>query len=216
MIPTLVCVIIFKTFFTDLASGIPVQSPILISPNPILRRSQNFNSRTGKKSMSDRIRQRVERSTTVQSEGGRRQICEVQESHIQLTSDLAVTARVCKTPGTQPRLGEGYTCAQDHLSLSFSGTSTFVPSGCSLRVMDSLRAEPSPLTVDELRFQGLELSSGLQMVAEHRFCESLGENNGNYRLGGREYSCHQQHLIVKSGQELAPLPSGCRCYLNSL
>ena len=166
--------------------------------------------------MSDRIRHRVERSTTVQSEGRRRQICEVQNSHIQLTSDLAVTARVCKTPGTHPLLGEGYTCVQDHLSLAFSGTSTFVPSGCSLRVMDSLRAEPSPLTVDELRFQGLELSSGLEMVAEHRFCESLGENNGSYRLGGREYSCHQQQLIVKSGQELAPLPSGCVCYLNSL
>ena len=207
MVPTLVCVIILETFLIDLSYGIPVKRPKLISTDAILRRSQNFNSQ---------IRQRVERSTTV-SEGGRREICEVQESHIQLTSGLAVTARVCKTPGTQPLLGQGYTCAQDHLSISFSGTSTFVPSGCSLRVMDSLRAEPSPLTVDELRFQSLELSSGLEVVAEHRFCQSLGENNGSYRLGGREYSCLQQHLAFKSGQdELAPLPSGCVCYLSSL
>ena len=146
--------------------------------------------------------------------GRRQEICEVEESHILLTSDLPVAAHVCRTPGAHPLLGEGYMCVQNHLSLAFSGNSVSVPSGCSLSAVDSLRAELSPLAVDDLRFQDLELSSGLQIVAEHRFCKSLGENNGRHRLDGREYFCHQQHLAVKTDPVSTLLPSGCVCYLR--
>merc|ERR1712130_474722 len=90
-----------------------------------------------------------------------------------------------------------------------------VPSGCSLMVMDSLRAEPRPLALDDLRFQGLELPSGVEIAAEQRICESLGENNGSHRLGGREYSCHQQHLTIKSGTLQTLLPAGCVRYHQS-
>merc|ERR1712126_350243 len=85
--------------------------------------------------------------------------------------------------------------------------------GCSLWAVDSLRDDLSPLAVVDLRIQELEISSGLQIVAEQRFCKSVGENNGNHRLGGREYSCHQQHLALKTN--LVPdtfVPSGCVCY----
>ena len=143
------------------------------------------------------------------------EICEVEESRILLTSDLPVAARVCRTPGPQPLLGGGYMCVQDHLSLSFSGISFLVPSGCGISAVDSLRAELSPLAVEDVRFQELELSSGLQIVAEHRFCESMGENNGRHRLDGREYFCLQQHLVVKTGMVSTLLPSGCVCYHRS-
>jgi len=193
-------IIILVTFLTNLSSGIPIKSPILISTDAILRRTQHFNPA---------IRWQF-RSTTVA--GG--EICEVEESQILPTSDIAVTARVCKATGVHPLLGEGYTCAQDHLNLALPGINGLVrvPSGCSLMVMDSLRAELRPLTLDDLRFQGLELPSGVQIVADHRICESLGENRGSHRLGGREYVCEQQHLTIKSGLAPTLLPSGCVCY----
>ena len=209
MIPTLVCIILL----TDLSCGIPAKSPIQISTQAILRKPQDFKSSIEGHRMSER----VERSaTSVAGRGGRgrQEICEVEESHILLTSDLPVAARVCRTPGPQPLLGEGYMCVQDHLSLSFSGISFLVPSGCGISAVDSLRGEPSPLAVEDVRFQELELSSGLQIVAEHRFCESIGENNGRHRLGGREYFCLQQHLVVKTGLVSTLLPSGCVCYHN--
>ena len=193
--------IILLTFLTNLSSGIPVKSPILILTDAKLRRTQHFNRA---------IRWQFRRTTVA---GG--EICEVEESEILLTGDIVVTARVCKAPGVHPLLGEGYTCAQDHLNLSLPRINALVPSGCSLMVMDSLRAEPSPLALDDLRFQGLELPSGVQIVADHRICESLGENNGSHRLGGREYSCHQQHLTIKSGALPTLLPAGCVCYHQS-
>jgi len=210
MIPTLVCIILL----TDLSCGIPAKSPIQISTQAILRKPQDFKSAIEGHRMSER----VERSaTSVAGRGGRgrQEICEVEESHILLTSDLPVAAHVCRTPGDHPLLGEGYMCVQNYLSLAFSGISVSVPSGCSLSAVDSLQAELSPLAVDDLRFQDLELSSGLQMVAEHRFCKSLGENNGRHRLDGREYFCHQQHLAVNPTDPVSTLlPSGCVCYLH--
>merc|ERR1719367_1131551 len=188
------------TFLRQVSSG----------TEPILRRPQNFNSVIEVQHIS----KREERSATSATEGRRTQaICEVEESTMFLTSDLWMTARVCKTPGLQSLLGEGYMCVQDHQNLSFSGISAFVPSSCSLWAVDSLRAELSPLAVVDLRLQELELSSGLQIVAEHRFCKSVGENNGIHRLGGREYSCHQQHLALKTDPvSYTFLPSGCVCY----
>ena len=128
---------------------------------------------------------------------------------------MGMTTRVCKTPGVQSLLGEGYMCVQDHQNLSFSGISALVPSGCSLWVVDSLRAELIPLAVDNLRLQDLELSAGLRIVAEHRFCESVSGNNGLHRLGGREYFCEQQDLVLQTDL-VSPtfLPSGCVCYHN--
>ena len=206
MNPTLVCIILL----TDLSSGIPAKSPIQISTQAILRKSQDFKSAIEGHRMSER----VERSaTSVAGRRGRQEICEVEESHILLTSDLPVAARVCRTPGAHPLLGEGYMCVQNHLSLAFSGISVSVPSGCSLSAVDSLHAELSPLAVDVLRFQDLELSSGLQIVAEHRFCESMGVNNGRWGFG-RDFFCHQQHLAVKTDPVSTLLPSGCVCYLR--
>jgi hypothetical protein len=208
MIPTLVCIILL----TDLSSGIPAKSPIQISTQAILRKSQDFKSAIEGHHMSER----VERSATSLAGrgrgGGRQEICEVEESNILLTSDLPVAARVCRTPGVHPLLGEGFMCVQNHLSLAFSGISVSVPSGCSLSAVDSLRAELSPLAVDIPRFQDLELSSGLQMVAEHRFCESMGVNNGRWGFG-RDFFCHQQHLAVKTDPVSTLLPSGCVCYI---
>ena len=209
MTPTLVCIILL----TDLSSGILAKSPIQISTQAILRKPQDFKSAIEGHRMSERV-ERSATSVARQRGGGRQEICEVEESHILLTSDLPVAARVCRTPGAQPLLGEGYMCVQDHLSLSFSGIRVLVPSGCSLSAVDSLRAELSPLAVDVLRFQDLELSSGLQIVAEHRFCKSMGANNGRWEgVLGRDYFCHQQNLAVKTGQVSTLLPSGCVCYL---
>jgi len=210
MNPTLVCIILL----TDLSSGIPAKSPIQISTQAVLRKSQDFKSAIEGHHMSER----VERSaTSVAGRGGgrrRQEICEVEEDHILLTSDLPVAARVCRTPGVHPLLGEGYMCVQNYLRLAFSGISVSVPSGCSLSAVDSLRAELTPLAVDIPRFQDLELSSGLQIVAEHRFCKSMGENNGRHRLDGREYFCHQQHLAVNPTDPVSTLlPSGCVCYI---
>jgi len=208
MIPTLVCIILL----TDLSCGIPAKSPIQISTQAILRKPQDFKSTIEGHRMSER----VERSaTSVAGRGGRgrQEICEVEESHILLTSDLPVAAHVCRTPGDHPLLGEGYMCVQNYLSLALSGISVSVPSGCSLWAADSLQAELSPLAVDYLRFQDLELSSGLQIVAEHRFCESMGANSGRWaHIYGREYFCHQQHLAIETGPVSTLLPSGCVCY----
>merc|ERR1712037_13274 len=210
MIPTLVCIILL----TDLSSGIPAKSPIQISTQAILRKPQDFTSSIEGHRMSERVKRSA---TSVAGRGGgrRQEICEVEEDDILLTSDLHVAALVCRTPGVHPLLGEGYMCVQNYLSLAFSGTSVSVPSGCSLSAVDSLHAELSPLAVDYLRFQDLELSSGLQIVAEHRFCESMGANNGRWEgVLGRDYFCHQQHLAVKTDPVSTLLPSGCVCYLQ--
>ena len=187
MFQTLVCLILLG----DLSSGIPIQ----ISTRAIFRGLQNFKS-----AMSE--------------QGGlqdlQEEICEVEESHYQLNSDVAVAARLCKTTGTHPLLGEGYECVQEYLNIS--GISASVPSGCSLLAFNSIRAQPEPLVQYNRRLLDLELPSGLQIVAEHRFCESIGENNGNHRLDGRDYTCHQQNLTIKSGLLQTHLPSGCVCY----
>ena len=197
MIQTFMDIIILMTFLTQVSSGI----------EPILRRLQNFNSAIEGQHKS----KREERSVTSVAEGQRRQaICEVEESHYQLNSDVAVAARLCKTTGTQPLLGEGYECVQEYLSLSVFSAS--VPSGCSLSAVNSIRAQLQPLAEYNPRRQDLELPSGLQIVAENRFCESIGENNGNYGLDGRDYFCHQQNLAIKTGQVSTLLPSGCVCY----
>merc|ERR1711971_738416 len=97
MIPTLVCIILL----TDLSCGIPAKSPIQISTQAILRKPQDFKSTIEGHRMSER----VERSaTSVAGRGGRgrQEICEVEESHILLTSDLPVAAHVCRTPGDHP------------------------------------------------------------------------------------------------------------------
>ena len=206
MIPTLVCIILL----TDLSSGIPAKSPIQISTKAILRKPQNFKSAIEGHGKNER----VERSTTSVARGPL-QICEVEETQLSLTSDLAVAERVCRTPGEHPLLGEGYMCVQDHLHLSFSATNVLVSSGCSLLAVDSSGSELSPLAEDHIRIRDLELPSGLQIVAENRFCESIGENNGNYGLDGRDYFCHQQNLAVKTGQVSTLLPSGCVCYHRS-
>ena len=210
MIETLVCIILLG----DLSSGIPVKSPIQIATEALLRRPQDFKSAIEGHRMSERI----ERST---GEGRGPQICEAVKSDILLKSDLPdlpdlpVVARVCKTPpGVHHSLGEGFKCRQEWLSIS--GISQRVPSGCSLQAVDSLAGldEWRPLAGFEARVQDLELSSGLQMVAEHRFCKSMGENNGRHRLDGREYFCHQQHLAVNPTDPVSTLlPSGCVCYL---
>ena len=213
MIQTIVCIILLG----DISSGIPGRSPIQISTQAILRRPQGFKFAI----KGHRMNERFERSTT--SVGGRAEICEVNESHILLPTDipglphLPVTARVCRTPAAHPLLGEGYECRQDYLS--FSGIRQRVPSGCSLWTVDTLQPEWRPLA--GFLAQDLELSPGLQIVAEHRFCESIGENNGNHRLDGREYSCSQQNLTVwpllasPAGLVPTPLPSGCACYYLS-
>ena len=198
MFQTLVCLILLG----DLSSGIPIQ----ISTRAIFRGLQNFKS-----AMSER-------------EGlqdSQEEICEVEESHYQLNSDVAVAARLCKTTGTHPLLGEGYECVQEYLSLSVFSAS--VPSGCSLSAVNSIRAQLQPLAEYDPRRQDLELPSGLQIVTEHRFCESMGKNNGNHRLDGSDYSCSQQNLTVwpllasPAGLVPTPLPSGCACYyLSSL
>merc|ERR1711971_983028 len=91
MIPTLVCIILL----TDLSCGIPAKSPIQISTQAILRKPQDFKSTIEGHRMSER----VERSaTSVAGRGGRgrQEICEVEESHILLTSDLPVAACVSR------------------------------------------------------------------------------------------------------------------------
>ena len=209
MIETLVCIILLG----DLSSGIPVKSPIQIATEALLRRPQDFKSAIEGHRMSERI----ERST---GEGRGPQICEAVESNILLKSDLPdlpdlpVVARVCKTPpGVHHSLGEGFKCRQEWLSIS--GISQRVPSGCSLQAVDSLAGldEWRPLAGFEARVQDLELSSGLQIEAEHQFCESIGQNRGSHRLRGMDYLCEQQNLTI-SPTGLVPtlLPSGCVCY----
>ena len=218
MIQTIVCIILLG----DISSGIPGRSPIQISTQAILRRPQGFKFAI----KGHRMNERFERSTT--SVGGRAEICEVNESHILLPTDipglphLPVTARVCRTPAAHPLLGEGYECRQDYLSFSGpeSGIGQYmVPSGCSLYAVDSLPglAEWRPLAGFQAGVQDLELSSGLQIDAEHRSCESMGQNRGNHRLDGWDYICEQQHLTINTGIVSTLLPSGCVCYhLSSL
>ena len=213
MIQTFMDIIILVTFLTHLSSGIPIiKSPIRRAAEAILRRPQGFNSAME----GQRTNEREERSINSAAEGQRRhEICEVEELTILLRSDLPVAGRKCKTPGIHTFLGEGYMCKQDYQTLSFSGISKLVPSGCSLWAVDTLVAELSSLTEDSTRHEGLELSSDLQIVAEHRFCESVGVNRGNHRLEGREYSCEQQHLVLETDL-VSPtlLESGCVCYHN--
>ena len=212
MIQTFMDIIILVTFLTHLSSGIPIiKSPIQRAAEAILRRPQGFNSGIE----GQRTNEREERSINSAAEGQRRhEICEVEELTI-FDLPVAVSTRTCKTPGLHSFLGEDYMCQHDYQILSFSGISYSVPSGCSLQVVDTLRDDFSSLTEHRTSFKSLELSSDLQIVAEHRDCESLGPNRGNHRLGGREYICHQQHLELKTDL-VSPtfLPSGCVCYLH--
>ena len=214
MIPTIACSVILVAFLTNLSSGAPVKKSI--QTKATLRGTQHFNPLMGSQIRNKRARQREERSTSTAKE----RICEVEESRIHLTNDIAVTASKCKTPGTHQTLGEGYTCRQDYIKISFPGPRIkAVPSGCNLLVADSLRDEPSPLTEDDLRFRRQQLSPGVH--AEQRLCASIGDNKGNYRLGGEEYVCDQRHLTVEldftAESDLAAtlLPTGCVCYLRS-
>ena len=214
MIPTIACSVILVAFLVDLSSGVPVKNSI--QTKATLRGTQHFNPLMGSQIRNKRARQREERGTSTAEE----RICEVEESRIHLTNDIAVTASKCKTPGSHQTLGESYTCKQDYIKISFPGPRIkAVPSGCNLLVADSLRDEPSPLTEDDLGSRSLQLSPGVH--AEQRLCASIGDNKGNYRLSGREYSCDQRHLTVEldftveSDLAATLLPSGCVCYLRS-
>ena len=216
MIPTIACSVILVAFLTNLSSGVPVKKSI--QAKATLRGTQHFNPLMGSQIRNKRARQREERSTSTST--AKERICEVEESRIHLTNDIAVTASKCKTPGTHQALGEGYTCRQDYIKISFPGPRIkAVPSGCNLLVADSLQDEPSPLTEDDLRSRRLHLSPGVH--AEQRLCASIGNNKGNYRLDGREYVCDQRNLTVEldftveSDLAATLLPSGCVCYLRS-
>ena len=215
MIPTIACSVILVAFLTNLSSGVPVKNSI--QTKTTLRGTQHFNPLMGSQIRNKRARQREERSTSRST--AKERICEVEESRIHLTNDIAVTASKCKTPGTHQTLGKGYTCRQDYIKISFPGPRIkAVPSGCNLFVADSLQDEPSPLTEDDLRFRRLQLSPGVH--AEQRLCASIGDNKGNYRLDGREYVCDQRNLTVEldftveSDLAATLLPSGCVCYLR--